>query len=268
MRYLFLILLVTPSFFAEAQISYDTLKTTDAARYLDAVGYTFASPARWKNRDWIKLGGLLAGTAALTLIDQPARNFWLEQDSKFLDGVNTVGYHYGKPYSAFAFTGGFYLAGLVFKNSWAKETGLVLGASLLSAGLMEMTLKPAFGRARPFEGKGQYEVTFFNKEAAYHSFPSGHASMGFTISMVMARRVESVPLKIAFYSLAASTAVCRLYSDAHWTSDVAFGGAIAWFCSDVIIKRLEQSRFRPIRQDKLKLDVEPYLSGVSLRATF
>ena len=51
-------------------------------------------------------------------------NFWIKQDSRFLDGVNTVGYHYGKPYSAFLFTGGFYLGGLLFKSEWAAVLSL------------------------------------------------------------------------------------------------------------------------------------------------
>jgi membrane-associated phospholipid phosphatase len=266
MRYLLLIAFVIPSF-AQAQ-RVDSIRQSDTFRFVDGMFYTYTSPLRWKGKDWLKLGGVLAGTAALTLADKPVRGFWINQDSKFLDGVNTVGYHYGKPYSAFLFTGGFYVGGLLFKSEWAKETGLMLGTSLLSAGLLEMTLKPAVGRARPSEGYGNYEVDFFNKEAAFHSFPSGHASMAFTISMVMARRVESVPVKVLFYSLAASTVACRLYSDAHWISDVAFGGTIAWFCSDVAIKRLTENRFRQVGTRRFQWKVYPYPSGLSVKATF
>ena len=54
-----------------------------------------------------------------------------------MDGVNTVGYHYGKPYTGLAITSGLYLTGMLFKSEWAKETGLILGTSLLSAGIIE-----------------------------------------------------------------------------------------------------------------------------------
>jgi membrane-associated phospholipid phosphatase len=266
MRICLLILFLLPGTLRAQHV--DSIRQTDAFRFVDGMVYTYTSPARWKGKDWLRLGGVLAGTAALTLADQPVRKFWTNQNSPFLDGVNTVGYHYGKPYTAFLFTGGFYLGGLLFKSEWAKETGVMLGTSLLSAGLMEMTLKPAIGRARPSTGEGNYELTFFNREAGFHSFPSGHASMAFTISMVMARRVNSVPVKIFFYSLAASTVACRLYSDAHWISDVAFGGTIAWFCSDVAIKRLTENRFRQVGTRKFQWKIYPYPSGLTVKATF
>jgi membrane-associated phospholipid phosphatase len=145
------------------------------------------------------------------------------------------------------------------------ETGLALNTALVTTGLLEMALKPLIGRARPGRGDGNYDVDFFNRTFDYHSFPSGHASVAFTVSFVLAKRTELVPLKIFFYSLAASTAVCRLYSDAHWISDVAFGSIIAWYCSEAALKRLKVNRLRP---RKTKWNVTPYPGGITLKATF
>ncbi len=265
MAKILLVFILLPSI-TYAQI--DSVRVKDSFRVADGIGYTLSSPLRWKGNDWLKLGGIVATTAALSLADEPMRAFWQQQDSRFLDGVNEVGYHYGKPYSALLFTGGFYLGGIIFKDEWMRETGMMLGTSLFSAGLLQMTLKPVVGRARPFTGEQNYALTFFNKDAGFHSFPSGHASIAFTISLVMARRVNSVPVKIFFYSLAASTVACRLYSDAHWISDIAFGGTIAWFCSDVALKRLNENRFRPVGERKFQWKVYPYPSGLTVRATF
>jgi membrane-associated phospholipid phosphatase len=266
MRKLLLILLIIPSILQAQQL--DSIRQSDGFRFVDGMIYTYTSPVRWKGKDWLKLGGVLAGTAVLSMADNPVRNFSLKQDSRFLDGVNTVGYHYGKPYTAFLFTGGFYLGGLIFKSDWARETGLMLGTSLLSTSLLEMMLKNTVGRARPSAGEGNHELTFFNREPAFHSFPSGHASTAFTISLVMARRVKSVPVKIFFYSLAASTVACRLYSDAHWVTDVAFGGTLAWFCSDVVMKRLTQNKYRHAAEKRFQWKVSPYPSGLTVKATF
>lgn len=266
MRFLLLAFMIIP-FSVCAQRS-DSIRQSNALRFADATIYTFSSPARWKSNDWLKVGTIVAGTAALTLADNPVRKFWQRQDSKALDAIHTVGYHYGKPYSAMIFTGGFYLSGMIFKNEWAKETGLILGSALFSAGLLESTLKPLVGRARPTEGEGNYEITFFNREAGFHSFPSGHASMAFTISMVMARRIKSVPVQVLFYSLATTTGVCRLYSDAHWISDVAFGSTIAWFCSDIALRRLQENRFRPAHKKGFHWNVYPHPSGMTVKATF
>lgn len=106
----------------------------DPLRFADGVLYTWSAPARWQARDWVVLGGLVAGTSALTLLDEPVRDFWQGQNNRFMSGVERIGYHYGKPYSAFAFTGGFYLTGVIFRNEWARETGLMLGTTLLSSG--------------------------------------------------------------------------------------------------------------------------------------
>jgi membrane-associated phospholipid phosphatase len=252
-------------FFTSAQ--YDSAKRMDVMRFADGVLNTYTAPVRWKGKDWLKFSAVAASTAVLTLADQPVRSFWVNQDSPILDHLNEVGYHYGKPYSAFLFSGGFYAAGLVLQNTWAKETGLALGTSLLAAGLLEMGLKPLVGRARPGQELGNYKLSFLNEAAGYHSFPSGHASMAFTISFVLAKRTENIPLRIFFYSLAGSTAVCRLYSDAHWISDVAFGGVIAWYCSEAAIARLAANRLRK-RGKNTEWNLTPYPGGITLRARF
>jgi membrane-associated phospholipid phosphatase len=265
MRRLFLVLCLLPCLIS-AQPK-DSLRNSDAFRVADAVLHTYTAPLRWKSKNWVEFSGIVAGTAALTLADQPMRNFWQDQRSDALDGTNTIGYHYGKPYCSFIYSGAFYTAGLLFKNQWMRETGMALGTALMTAGILEMGLKPLIGRARPSTETGNYDLTFFNDKPAYHSFPSGHASMAFTVTFVMAKRTKSVPVKIFFYSLAATTAVCRLYSDMHWVSDVAFGGVLAWYCSEAALKRLLDNRVRNPHK-KTIWNLSPYPGGVTLRATF
>jgi membrane-associated phospholipid phosphatase len=259
-----LLFLLLPSL---ASAQYDSAKRNDVIRFADGIVGTYTRPLKWSGKDWLKFGAILGGTTALTLADQPVRNFWQDQSNQTMDVVNTIGYHYGKPYSAFLFSGGFYAIGLVLKNEWAKETGLALSTSLVTAGLLEMGLKPLIGRARPSKEQGNYQLSFFNEEAGYHSFPSGHASMAFTISFVMAKQSRSLPVKIFFYSLAGSTALCRLYSDAHWISDIAFGSIIAWYCSEAAIDRLKINRYRRPGKNT-QWNLTPYPGGVTLRATF
>jgi membrane-associated phospholipid phosphatase len=258
------VLLLIPSV---VSAQYDSVKRLDIIRFADGVIHTYTSPLRWKRNDWAKFGAVVAGTAALTLADQPVRELWSGAKGKALDEISNIGYHYGKPYVGFSIASGLYASGLFIKNPWARETALMLSTTLVTSGLIEMALKPLVGRARPQQEQGNYELSFMNKEHGFHSFPSGHASMAFTISFVLAKRVESIPLKMVFYSLAGATTVCRLYSDAHWISDIAFGGALAWYCSEAVIKRIEENRFRK-RHKKTKWDVSPYPGGITLRATF
>lgn len=248
---------------------FDTLRQRpDVLRFVDGVTFTLSSPARWDSRDWLTLGGLVGGTAALSFLDQPVRAFWQKHDNDFLDGVERVGYHYGKPYSAVGITAGFYLSGVVFKSEWAKETGLMLASGIFSSSVVMSVLKSSAGRARPGQRRENLEFRPFDESPSYHAFPSGHNSVAFGISLVLAKRVESVPLKIAFYSLAGTTAVARMYADAHWLSDVAFGGMMAWFCADTAMTRIQSNRFRKSHdRDVLVWKVYPYPGGVTFLAT-
>jgi membrane-associated phospholipid phosphatase len=241
----------------------------DVFRFADGVVYTFSSPARWNSKDLLVLGGLLAGTTALTFVDHPVRDFWQRHDNRFMNGVERIGYHYGKPYSAFGFTAGIYLTGVIFNNTWAKETGLMLGSTLFTSSFMMGILKDVTGRARPAPGMDNMEFRPFHQSAAYHAFPSGHSAVAFGISVVMAKQINNVPLKILFYSLAGTTAVSRMYSDSHWVSDIAFGGMLAWFCADTAMSRMRVNRFKTSfrAKDKLVWKVFPYPGGLTLRAS-
>ena len=241
----------------------------DALRFADGILYTYSAPSRWDGKDMLMLGGLVLGTAALSFVDQPVRNFWQRHDNRFLDGVERVGYHYGKPYTAVGITAGFYFTGMIFRDQWAKETGLILGASIFSSSIMMSVLKNAAGRARPGPDIGNMEFDPFSESPAFHAFPSGHSSVAFGISLVLARRINNVPFRIFFYSLAASTAVSRLYSDSHWVSDIGFGGMLAWFCADTAMSRMQVNRFRAVRaknRDRFVWKVYPYPGGLTLRA--
>jgi membrane-associated phospholipid phosphatase len=269
MRYLKVVLLLLVPIASNGQLDSVQVRRADVIRGLDGVIYTFKSPVRWKAKDWITLTGIAGTCVTISLLDDPVRNFFQQQHSKFLDGFERVGYHYGKPYSAVAITGGLYLTGLIFKNEWARETGLLLATSMTTSTVVQTFFKNALGRARPSAGLGNYETDPFSSEAQFHSLPSGHTTVAFTTSLILARQVKSFPVKILFYSLATCTAASRLYADAHWVSDLAFGGAIAWFCADVALKRLQTNKFRVLtRPSDLSVKLYPYPGGMSLRATF
>lgn len=217
-------------------------RAPDAVRFVDGVAYTLSSPIRWKGHDWLTVGAVLGGTALLTTVDKPNRNFWQKRDGKVWDRMERAGFHNGKPYAAFIMTGGFYLTGLVIKNEWARETGLMLGAAYLTSGALQTLMKTAVGRARPGTNLGPWTFDPFSSEGAYHSFPSGHAQIATVSALVLGHRVKSPLLKALFYSTAGVTMASRMYSDSHWLSDVAFGGAISWFCTKAVVRRMEQNK--------------------------
>jgi membrane-associated phospholipid phosphatase len=245
-------------------------KNNDLIRFADGFAYTFTAPARWEGKDWLTFGGVVTGAAVIALLDEPTRDFWQQQDSDFLDGVERIGYHYGKPYSANLFAGGFYLVGWIIKDDWTKDTGLALGTSLLYCGLVHSVTKSVIGRARPRTNEGFLAFDPFTSDAAYHSLPSGHVAVAVAISRVIATRVKSRFVKILCYTMAATTCIGRMYSDSHWLSDVAVGGALGWFSADIANKRINANKYGDLTSSykKVTWQVFPNQRGLSVVGKF
>lgn len=246
------------------------LHVHDAFRFTDATAHAVSAPLRWKKKDWLKTGGVIAGTALITLIDKPVRSFWQDRDSKVWNTVERAGFHLGKPYAAFILTGGFYLTGVVINNEWAKETGLILGAAYLTSGAVQTLMKTVIGRARPGTNVGPWAFDPMSPEAAYHSFPSGHIQIAMVSALVLANRTDNPWLKAGLYATGGITLASRMYSDSHWLSDMAFGAAISWFCTNAIIKRMDETRYtNPLKKDKtIDWALAPTVHGLGLRGTF
>lgn len=248
-------------------------KTNALIRVADAFVYTAISPVRWKGKDWATAAATVGGAAVLTLVDEPIKDFWDHNHSPLLDDLEPLGFHNGKPYAAMVMTGGFYVTGWIFKSEWAKETGIILGASYLTSGALQTIMKSAVGRARPSTDVGNYKFKPFFGDPAYSSFPSGHIQIALVTSMVLARRVENPWLKGAFYAGAGVTMASRMYVDAHWFSDLVFGAAISYFCTDTVMKRLEKTAYdNPIkaleRKHKISWQVNPNFRGIGIVGTF
>lgn len=244
----------------------DSTRRSDVGCFVGGVYHNLSGPLRWDNKEWATTAIVLASTAALSSLDQPLNRFWMGKQDPVLDVVSDAGYWYGYPASGFILTGGFYLSGVVFKNEWARETGVILGTAFATSTLLVSVLKPVVGRTRPGNGTGNLNFHPFSREAKFHSLPSGHSAIAFTLSLALAKRINNKPLKIFFYALAASTAFNRLYSNAHWLSDVYFGGTIAWFSTRGSIKHLSTNRFKALRNTHISL--RPNIGGMTLRITF
>lgn len=247
-------------------------KTNDLVRIADAFTYTLSSPVRWEKNDWFKLGGTLASTAILSLADKPVNRFINRNTSGFYKELADFGYHNGKPYAAAVVAGGFYVTGWLIKDEWTKETAVVLTSAYLTSGVLQTALKKMVGRARPSEGLGPYTFHPFKNDPGFSSFPSGHSQIAFVTAMVLAERVEQPWLKAVFYSGAAVTMASRLYANAHWISDVTFGGFLAYICTKQVINRLDHTKYNnpweQYRKKRISWNVTPTANGIGVVGTF
>jgi membrane-associated phospholipid phosphatase len=189
--------------------------------------HVFSRPLHWKGNDWITFGSVLAGAAVITAFEKDVRSFFLKNQSKTADDFAKIGETYGSPLTVVLMTGGIYLFGNIADNQWARETAVILTATLLPGGIYQFAAKSSAGRARPYLELGNYHFEPFRMEEDYYSFVSGHTLAAMGISFVLANRIDNPIAKGFFYSLGVIGGLSRLYTDDHWLSDVVLGGALA-----------------------------------------
>ncbi len=188
----------------------------------------FFRPTEFNSTDWLTLAGISATVGLLTTVDKEVTNTIGKNHTNFKDNITRYGKYYGELYPIAILSVGVYGGGLVFGNEELRTTGRILIESLAAAGLTTTALKFIFGRSRPYLNKGEYKFNFLKTKNDYNSLPSGHTTVAFTISTVLAKRIDNVYASIALYGLASLTAYQRIYSNNHWLSDTFLAAAIGY----------------------------------------
>jgi len=191
-------------------------------------GQWFAFAGRLlRERVGFAVGGLaVIGLAsyALSFADPAAKAWVTTHQEPELRAIGETVSHWGKlhlaPAIALAALGA---AGLVWKR---REWLVAAGSGALAAavaGILVQVLKAIFGRPRPYVEAidGFY---WFKFQAAYHSFPSGHALHCFAI--VGAVAVLAPRLSAALAVLAVAVTFSRFYVVAHYPSDLLAGALL------------------------------------------
>lgn len=198
----------------------------DASRAGEDIARVATAPLHSSAREWAVAAGVAGGTAALLLLDRTARSVARRNHSDAADGVFHAGWMYGREITALSLAGGIYAGGLVFGSRHVRTTGRMLLESAAIAGVAGAALKALAGRSRPGAGEGPYRFRGFQTSLEHTSLPSGHSTIAFSLSSVLARRIGNSYAAVGLYGLAGVTALSRVYHDDHWLSDAALGAAI------------------------------------------
>jgi hypothetical protein len=225
---------------------------------------TFSSPARFNNTDWIKTGGVLLTTAAFMSFDKDIRKEFSRNHNDTKDKIADVGNAYGNLIFPVIIGGGIYSYGLFNKDEYVRETGRMIFEAIAFSGIITDVTKVIAGRSRPYTERGPYFYNMFTFNEGSLSFPSGHATVAFALSSVLSNRIKNTYVSIGLYSVSTLTALSRIYSDKHWTSDVIFASAIGYFVGDFVSSDKKNKN----SNDKLYYKIYPSIGGMALKIHF
>jgi len=185
------------------------------------VGHVAASPFHWSGRDWLLVSASTAAVATLSLADESLSNAARERGPALgFVGDTLEGLGDGR---SFVLLGGFYLAGLIGRDSKAKNVFFDgLSASLIASGMITPLVSTLVGRERPTQDMGGYAFHPFEGRA----FPSGHTSQAFAVASVIATSYDQLWVKVAAYGAASVTAYRRVQRGKHFPTDVVVGAVI------------------------------------------
>jgi len=190
----------------------------------------WTSPFHIKKQDAVPLMVLGAGVGVLL-----ARDRWMATQlpntvdqvtiSKDISNVGAV-------YTVLPVTAGLYIAGAIFHNPKARETGILSVEAVLDSLIVVEVLKVTLGRSRPLEHNG--DGGFFT---GGDSFPSGHSAEAWALASVVAHEYnKNIVYPIAAYSLASLVSFSRLSGQQHFGSDILVGSAIGWYVGRYVVK--------------------------------
>ncbi|MDD5360883.1 MAG: phosphatase PAP2 family protein [Ignavibacteria bacterium] len=194
----------------------------------------YTAPLKWNKKDGITFAAFVLTTTAVYLKDESIRANSFKQHSVINDKLADAGKLYGNLIAPVIIGGGIYSGGLIMKNEDVRITGRMIFESVLYSGIVTTFFKSLLGRARPYKDKGSQFYQTFSFNTDYTSMPSGHSTVAFALSSVLANRIHNVYASIGLYTIAGITALSRIYHDEHWASDVMLGSAIGYFIGDFI----------------------------------
>jgi len=146
---------------------------------------------------------------------------------QYQDQIFSFGHWYGQGTATLWLFVIFYISGLAASQDRLRFNGVLIGEAYLFSGIVTIGLKSLLGRWRPYTNQGSFSFLPFTAGPNDHlSFPSGHVTVAFALSSVMAGFHSNKIRKGFWYLLAIITAISRIYHDDHWLSDVVCSALI------------------------------------------
>lgn len=227
------------------------------SQFGNETGELIRQPLDWQTIDFVKLGAVLGATYGLMHIDESIRDIMLEDTSWRGSVPLEFGRYWGEPATSLLLGSGLLIIGANHDNKSHQKLGFEILQSFAYSVVVNGSLKIILGRARPSTGADAF--TFKPAQSLqndYWSLPSGHTTIAFSLSTVLAENTESTVWKIISYAPAFITALSRVNYNRHWVSDVFLGGLSGYF----IAKFVTEMHNADSRTKSVNLNQTPLIS--------
>jgi membrane-associated phospholipid phosphatase len=191
-------------------------------------------PLKWNRKQLITATAVTAGGLVLYFYDEPVRDFFIKQNSDFLNKADKWFFDpLGIGIYMAPVLGIMYFAG----DERAKGTSLAVVKAYTYGAGSAVALKFLLQRARPthFDPPNPYYWDGLFGMWKYDAFPSGHATLSFAMATVIALEYkETLWVPVLCYSLATLVSLSRIQNEKHWPSDVLIGAALGYGVGKII----------------------------------
>jgi len=212
----------------------------DLSKFINMGGKIVSSPFNFDSNDILNLSLVTAATFGSFFLDNTGRQWALHNNSNFKDDLFSI------DNSTTVFVGaavmGTYGYGLINKNNKIRTIGLQLAEATFYAGGINFLFKSLIGRTRPLVNDGHKNFDPFKFSFNQTSLPSGHSTLAFAFSTVMADKIDNIFWMVGWYGAASVVGISRVYNDKHWVSDVVLGGAIGYFVGRFVLNNQEDDK--------------------------
>ncbi|MFZ2864068.1 MAG: phosphatase PAP2 family protein [Ignavibacteriaceae bacterium] len=214
----------------------------DFRKFFEVGGDVLTSPKYFQSEDWIKLSATIGITGLAMIIDEDIKYFSQSNKTEFLNNIFKVDDYYHIEFMASSIAV-LYLYALIDKNNEVRNLSLRLAESTVYAELINLSIKFISGRSRPYFSESAFMFDPFKFNFDQTSFPSGHSTLAFAYSSVIAKEYNNFLWKLGWYSLAVITAYARVYNNKHWLSDIVLGSAIGLFVGEYVNNHKTNRRY-------------------------
>ena len=217
------------------------------SRLLIAASLVLALPARAQEstrpgeRFWLTSAGVVAASLAL---DAPLRRAAAASRSDAFDDLAPSVDPLGRARFILPALGAAVLLPRALGHRAFSDAAFRVAAGYLAADAVESALKPLVGRHRPGDGGSAWRFHPLARTEEWHSFPSAHTAHAFGIATGVAIESGNRWAAGAAYGAAGLVALQRIYTGAHWTSDVTTSAALSIATSGATVHWLRRRMHR------------------------